>query len=356
MRIKDEHQRYVEYFQRQLVRPGTEEFLGGLKKWFEINRISIADKCLNLDRKDGSHGNRLASAVLAHQDIGDHDSFFSRQIFEPLLAKIIAICTEIGTPPRLPIRFANSPAPEPSPAALPSANEHILFAGPGTFAFCNYWGKVFSTAFYEIGILPKRKRRSVSAISRRLAKCGVVADATRLAIRYAATESLLGFGRIEQHKDLRASRVLLVNSMEAFILAHEVAHFISHEEYPNSSGIPPDSNQKQLELNCDALGFAVCNGYGAQENNPFAFQLIGPVLFFYALRLSDITRSILTGAPIVDSETHPSTDERIRAVLQFLKDAEAGRSVQRNVLDALDVAMIIGSQVQVIMHRLVKGG
>lgn len=110
MRDNEEKQRYVEYFQRQLVREGSEDFLNGQKHWFESNRLLIAEKFLALNRKDGSAPKKWADAVIAHEDSGEHDFCFSHQIFEPLLAKTLEICSKAGFSPQLPVRFANSPA------------------------------------------------------------------------------------------------------------------------------------------------------------------------------------------------------------------------------------------------------
>lgn len=229
-----ERERYIEYLQGTLVREGSEEFLRGQREWFEKNRERIAQRYEEIGDPTGRFSRDLAAAARAHADRGEYDSFVSRQIFEPILAKVLAISKEMGFTPKLPVRFANSPAIEPSPAALLSTSEHILFAGQGTFAFCNYWGKVFSTAMVEISELPKRKRRSTPEVLAKLRNGQVLIDATRLAVSYAMTESLAGFGKIEQRPDIHGVRVLLVNAMEVFIVAHEVAHFVAHEEFPET--------------------------------------------------------------------------------------------------------------------------
>lgn len=351
---EQERERYIKYLQGTLVREGSEDFLQRQKEWFEKNREKIAQEYEEIRDPNGRFGRDLATEILAHTDQGEYDSFFARQIFEPLLVKVLAISKDMGLTPKLPVRFANSPGVEPSPAALPSTSEHILLAGQGTFAFCNYWAKVFSTAIVEVSELPKRKRRSTPEVLTKLRNGQVLIDATRLAMRYAMTESLVGFGKVEQRPDLHAVRVLLLNAMEIFIVAHEVAHFIAHEEYPETLGIAQDSTSKLHELECDAFALAVCTQYGVQQKNVFSFQLVGPLLLFYALRICEKTKTILTGAPPKKSESHPTNEDRFRFALDFLRSVGATKETLRSVNFALETAMIIGTQVQLITKDIAK--
>lgn len=347
-----EHQRYVEYFQRQLMRDGSESFWYGQKDWFDKNRSAIAEQYLQFSKGDEGRALGLAQAVMSHDDQGEYDNFFANQIFAPLVKKVLEICEEGSFAPRLPVRFVNSPGVEPSPAALPSSFEHVLFAGQGTFAFCNYWAKVFSSAMAEVGELPKEEHKSPDAVIAKLREGRVLIDAVRLAVRYAQVESLLGFGRVEQPKELMGFRVLLLNAMEVFIVGHEMGHFIGHEAHPDTSGIPPGSDSKSHELECDAVGLAVCTAYGVREDNPFAFQLIGPLLLFYALRTCEQSKVILFDENTAESDSHLSNEERFKFALDFLNAAGSSDTVKESVEFALHVAMCVGSQVQLIVHDL----
>lgn len=349
-----ERGRYIEYLQGTLVREGSEEFLRGQKEWFEKNRRTIAQKYVDIGDPTGRFGRDIAAAVLAHADQGEYDSFIARQIFEPLLGKVLEISKKMGFTPKLPVRFANSPGIEPSPSALPSTSEHVLFAGQGTFAFCNYWAKVFSSAIVEISEMPKRKRRSTPEILTKLRKGQVLIDATRLAVRYAMTDSLVGFGKVEQRPDIHGVRVLLVNAMEVFVVAHEVAHFVAYEAYPDTMGIAPGSNSKMHELECDTFALAVCTQYGVQENNAFSFQLVGPLLFFYALRICERTKAVLTGQPPRESDTHPTNEDRFKFALDFLRSVGAKKHILSSVTFALETAMIIGTQVHLIAQDIAE--
>jgi hypothetical protein len=347
-----EHQRYIEYFQRQLVREGSDEFWQGQKVWFDKNRPALAEQYLQTSKSRDGTAAALSDSVLAHQDQGEYDNFFSRQIFEPLIRKAIDLCNEGGFPLRNPVRFVNSPAFEPSPAALPSSAEHILFVGQGTFAFCNYWSKIFSSAMAEIGELLPEEHKSPEAMLSKLKQGHVLVDATRLAVRYAYFDSLIGFGQVEQSKEHMGFRVLLVNSMEIFVIGHEIGHFLGHEEHPETLGILPGTDSKNHELECDAVGLALSTAYGVREENALAFQLIGPLLFFYALRTCEQVKAILFDEIPIESESHPSHEERFRFALDFLDAAGATENIKKSVRFALDVAMCVGSQVQLIAHDM----
>lgn len=347
-----EHQRYIEYFQRQLVRDGSDGFWQGQKAWFDQNRTAIAEQYLKTIKSRDGKASALADSILAHQDQGEYDNFFAHQIFEPLVRKAIDLCCEGGFPLRNPVKFVNSPGLEPSPAALPSSAEHVLFMGQGTFSFCNYWSKIFSSAMAEIGSLPPEEHKSPEAMLSKLKQGRVLVDATHLAVRYAYFDSLLGFGRVDQPQEIMGFRVLLVNAMEIFVVGHEIGHLLGHEAHPETQGIPPGTDAKSHELECDAVGLAISTVYGVREENAFAFQLIGPLLFFYALRTCDQVKEILLDEPPAQSDSHPSHEDRFRFALNFLDAAGAQENIKESVQFALDVAMCVGSQVQLIAHEM----
>lgn len=347
-----EHQRYIEYFQRQLLREGGDDYWRERRAWFDANRSAFAEQYLAISEKQDGKGTTLAAAVQAHQDRNDYDDFFAKQIFEPLLSKAINICEENGLPLHNPVIFANSPGFEPSPAALPSASEHVLFIGQGTYAFCNYWGKIFSSAIAEVGELPTGEKTSPEAMIEKLRQGRVLVDATQLAMHYACFDSLINFGKLEQRKELTGFRTLLVSSMEIFIVGHEIGHFLASEAYPETSGIAPGQDAKSHELDCDAVGLAISTQHGIREGNAFAYQLIGPLLFFYALRICEQVESILADVAPEKSESHPSHEERFKFALHFLDERGGKENIEESVLFALDIAMSIGSQVQLIVRDL----
>lgn len=347
-----ENQRYIEYFQRQLAPEGADSFWQGQKEWFETNRPAIAERCLSLSKKAGDRLQVLAESVLAHEDQSEYENFFAKQIFEPLVQDALEICEQNGIAPKKPIRFVNSPGLDPSPVALPSSAEHLLFAGQGTFAFCNYWSKVFSSAIAEVAELPAEERSTPEAVIEKLRQGRVLQDAAELALRYAQFDSLLGFGRIEQPSELLGFRILLVNAMEIFAVGHEIGHFLAHEAHPETSGIRPGQDSKSHEIECDAIGLAISTAYGVRECNPFAFQLIGPLLLFYALHTCEQVKLILFDEEPSPSDSHPSHEERFKHALDFLYEVGASEHIKASVHFVLDVAMYVGSQVQMIVRDL----
>ncbi|MGG1949714.1 hypothetical protein [Ralstonia solanacearum] len=340
--------------QRTLVREGTEEFLRGQRQWLQKKKMEHAARIRALSEEPSEHLEAIAQSLLNHQDEGEYDSVWSRNIFQPLLNKTLAICSECKLVLKHPVRFANSPSIDVSPAALPSQHEHIVFAGQGTFAFCNYWAKIFSAAIYEVG-----NQFDTDWSPEKILAClkgsRIIRDAALLALRYARTGSLVGFGKLEQPEHLLLGRTLLVNAMELFAIAHEVGHFFCYEEHPETDGLASGQSPKDLELECDALALAVCTGYGQSEDNAFAFQLTGPLLFFCALRICDQAAAQLVGEHGIEtSNSHPTHLERIQFIQEFLKKVGAAPHVIDGAQFVLEVAAIIESQVQLLWSELAE--
>lgn len=344
--------RYIEYFQRQLLREGSESFWHGQQDWFEENRSKFAEKFLSISKTDGEVAKTLSDSVLAHKSQYEYDDFFSKLIFEPLVLKALGICKEGGFPLNNPIKLVDSPAFEPSPAALPSSSEHLLFAGQGTYVFCNYWSKIFSSAVAEVSSLSSEEKGSPEALLTKLKEGNVLLDAARLSVHYAYADSLVGFGRLEQAEELMVIRALLVSAMEIFVIGHEIGHFLSHEAHPDTQGIRPGLDLKSHELECDAIGISITSAYGAHEKNAFAYTLIGPLLFFYALRTCTQVKAILLDEKPVQSVSHPEHEDRFRYVLSCLDMVEDKNVIMKDVTFFMDVAMCIGSQVQLIAYDL----
>jgi hypothetical protein len=342
-----EQRRYVRYLQRQLAREGSESYLDGHQEWFAKNRSRIATKLLT---KNSEVGGKLARTILSDENEDKYDDVLARQIFQPLLKIALDICGEAGLGPRQPVTFMNSPGVEPSPASVPSSQEHVMFIGRGTSSFCNYWSKVFSTALAEVGDLSDDEWQSPAAIIAKLRQGQVLVDASRLAVRYALTGSVLSSGPMPQAENLLIGRTLLLNSMEMFVIGHELGHFISHEEYPLTDGIAPGSGPKDLERSCDFFGFTICTGYGVREGNAFSFQLLGPSLLFYALMISESAVALLSGQSSHVSDSHPSNEQRLGFVFDFLDEVKATQDLKNNLQSCLDIAGLIGAHVLITLE------
>jgi hypothetical protein len=346
----EEHERlrYLEYFQKKLVREGTEHFLSEQRQWFQLNRSRLAAEYAAIAKARGDDVPALHNPFLTHQDQTEYDSIFARQIFSPILSKALQVSTKLGYPIRRPVVLANAPSVEPTPAGVPSTDSHMLFVGQGTSSFCNYWAKIFSAAIYKAGTVSKQERSQDSVIAA-IRTDPVMLQAIRLVLRYGRSESLVGFGEFKQEPHLLPFRVLLVTAMETFIVGHELAHFFLHEQYPELNGVPPDKTPREVELLCDAMGFAICSAVGEADDNEVSRHLIGPLLLLYALKLSEDVQSTLLDLKPQFSDTHPGLTERIQSLFMFAKTADPSGSLASSMEEALDYALIVGAHVKSVL-------
>lgn len=255
---------------------------------------------------------------------------FGKRIFEPLLEKLLKLAEEHKIAPKLPIYFSTSPAVDASPAAVPSSERHLLFAGQGTYSFCNYWGKIYTLSLQQLAGVCRRKHTAKYVLPK-LVRRGVIGSATSLAWRYATRGSVLGIGKLAIPDKLSDARMLMVTAMEVFILGHEIGHFLLQEDFPDTNGTPPDWSEKDVELHCDVVGLALCTSFGKQEGNPFAYQFIGPLLFFSAMEVCQRVSRLIGTRQFEESSTHPSHAERIQNIFDFVKTIK-GRPRIRPVL------------------------
>src|SRR5262245_61267740 len=91
---KQERLRYLEYFQKKLVREGTEHFLLGQKQWFEHNRNRLASEYAAIMARGGNAAPAL-NPFISHQDETEHDSVFARSIFSPILSKALQASSDL---------------------------------------------------------------------------------------------------------------------------------------------------------------------------------------------------------------------------------------------------------------------
>jgi hypothetical protein len=346
-----ERLRYLEYFQKKLVREGTEQLLAEQKQWFQLNRNRLATQYAAVAKAQGNDVTALDNPYLAHQDRTENDSFFARQIFTPILSKALKASTKLGFPIKRPIILANAPSMEPSPAGVPSTDTHMLFIGQGTFGFCNYWAKVYAAATYKAGATLIQGSSDDSVVAALLADPATM-QAIRLVLRYVRCESLVGFGEFNQEPHLLPFREMLVSAMETFIVGHELAHFFLHEQYPELNGVPPGKTLREVELFCDAVGFAICSAVGEAEENEVLRHLIGPLFLLYALKLSDdVQRSWLVVKPQI-SDTHPELTDRIQSLFMFAKTADPSGSLTSSMEEARRYALIVGGHVESILMNV----
>lgn len=347
----DDHNRYTDYFQRSLLSEGAESYWAGYREWFESNRAAIGARLSEIEGKSES---RLSRSILNHIDDGPLDDAMAKTIFQPLLTRALKIGKDGYSFPKNSVRLASSPALDPSPAALPSEFEHVLFIGQGTLRFCNYWAKIFTRSLMALSSTANLDGLSDEQIVAELTKSGVVADAFKLASRHALHGTVLGFGRLDQPENQTAFRVMLLNAMEMFIVGHEVGHFITNEMHPETAGLAPGKTARDLELDCDSIGFSICSIYGRDEENEFAVQLLGPILLFLSLDLCDEVKSILSGIERESSPSHPSHFERYEFAIQFFLQLNPQKDLTSDLLRTLRIANQLCTCVLVIATQLAR--
>lgn len=358
MTDKDEKddQRYIEYFQRHLLREGSDEFIRAQATRLDSEREILVARHKDLLESENSSLENLQRDALTYQGKSYLDCFFSERIFNPLIEKTLSICKEAGIEQKLPVRFANSPSLDISPAALPSTATHILFAGHGTSTFCNYWSKIFSESLFEASSLTLSTGKwDPIAYSDKIKGTSITTTATSLAIFYSLNETLLGYGKLEQEEKFLLNRTLLLNAMKVFVIGHEIAHFSYHEDHPDTCGIRPGNSNKDLEMECDGIGLAICTVYGLNEANTFTTNFIGPLMLLYAISLCEKIKTIITGKTAKPSETHPATLDRIKNIFLFAESINMHSEILQIMRDSLDAAMIIGSQVELTAREIVRG-
>lgn len=331
-----------------LVREGTEDFLSEQKQWFQLNQSRLAVEYAAAASSRGEVVSTLENPFLTHLDQTKYDSVFTHQIFTPILAKALEASTKLGYPIQRPVVLANSPSIEPTPAVVPSTDRHMLFVGQGTYSFCNYWAKVFSAAIYRAGTVSMQDCSETSIINA-IRNDPVMVKAVKLIFRYMCFGSLVGFGEFKQDQHLENFRILLVTSMETFVIGHELGHFFLHEKHSDLNGIPPNHTPHEVELLCDAIGYAICSAVGDAEENDVSRHLIGPLLLLYALKLSEDANCILLNLEPQTSATHPGLSTRIQSLFKFAKIADPSNTLSDAMEEALNYATIMGSYIKTVL-------
>lgn len=333
--------RYIEYLQRALSGPIEDEFIQGEKKWFHENKDKIIKSYKNLSAefniKENGNFNFLEESIINFNESTTYDTFFSKHIFIPVLRDVEEIATKAGLKVTKPITFANSPGIAPVAYARPSELGHIVFAGRGTSAFCNYWSKIIIELVDEI-----KNEKTINVT------CSFIANAIdnkqigykiqKLIINYALLGTVIGYGKYQHSKDLLMSRALLVHAMEVFIIAHEYGHFLAEEHSTDFDNVHTVEYSKEVELFCDRIGLSICTGYGAEKNNNFAFEFIAPILFFYTINICESMKSFLFGIKTKYSTSHPPIEKRIENIFTFAREVKASEGVFQSMNLFLEIA------------------
>lgn len=336
----NEQQRYLNYLQKQLIQENSEPVLEEKKQWFIQFRKDYLSALKNNKIKSHNQIRLIEENLISHQDKTENDCFFASNIFGPLLDDLLILFKEAEIAPKNPVEFANSPSLSPSPTVYPSEGTHYLFAGEGTFCYCNYWAKIFSSLLDKISSKPS-SILSKEQLNKDLAGLPTVKRAKELSVYFSIYGSLIGFGKVKQEENNLGVRVLLLQAMEAFVISHEIAHFSMHEIYPETGGVAEDESEKDLESNCDTLGLAISTAYGNKKENPYAFQFLGALVFFYSLKISYAVKEVIFGCKPEKSDSHPTLDERIDSVFLFASEVSQQSLLITNMNEIKIIAEVL---------------
>lgn len=321
----DDSHKYIEHLQRILHTPGWEEFhdVNKMKEWFAKNRAKFDAAMAPQYEGLGSPSAHIETLLQDFTPQTKFDSPYTNAIFASILEAVRTAAGEINLRLYWPVRLLTSTAVGPSPAAMPTAGEHMLFIGLGTSSFCNYWAKAYTSIVRGIAEKDPFRRFTTSgdveSALKEIPEAMILA--LRLAVAYATYGSLIGFGEVLQPRSYHAYRTQLLRAMEVFIVSHEFAHFVFHERLDTTKGILDADASRELEYLCDQLAFQISRQVANKEDNFLLFNAIGAIAFLRAMELSEYTRArVLSMQNLVTSpetcqvnedSSHPTFPERI---------------------------------------------
>lgn len=306
--MDEELQRYIEYLQRSLLSPGSElaHDTAAFRQWVANNRARL-ESIAQLSGGTAETVDELERKLAQYAPRSVFDSFTATAIFGHILERVLDAAREANLAPHRPILFANSTDVSASAAARPSSGEHLLFAGVGTYAFCNYWAKIvarIASAFHaKFGgsTITADRLREVFSTDPRLA-----IDAVKLALRCKLIGSAVGHGEMEGSAATAPFRLELLRAMETFVIGHEVGHCYFEERRASQ-----ESASVAEEFACDLYALAVSRTVGNRHHSWIAFNGAGAYVF---LRVAAICTPIPEGARSASESTHPASKERAEAV------------------------------------------
>jgi hypothetical protein len=308
-----EELRYREYLQRSLLWPGAENLFdhAHFRDW-SIRNTDHLGKLSSLDL-DASVVGEYLRQITSFTPATPLEGFAAGRIFQPLLDQSLPILQSLGLEIQHPVALATSTSLSPTPYARPGVGGHQLFIGVGTFAFCNYWSKVFAVLFTGLAELQKLPGpMGADDIAAALPLHPHLSFlAARLAAYYGVYETVVQFGPVKIPAVGEPYRLELLRAMEAFVLGHELGHFAFEERDTSLQGVLDERSSIQLEHACDDVGFAISQTLGGADGNWSAFAGTGALLFLHAIELCCNAQSVIQPNKVCNAGTHPAASARI---------------------------------------------
>ena len=359
--INPELVRYIEYLQRQMIDPAYADAMdhSRLVEWLKSTPASLRRLYEDHLSENPEIFDKYVSKARLFEPQFAHDTFHSTAVFVKVLKEVEAVCKTLNVSPKNPIILANNTSIGLTPMARPSTGEHLLFAGHGTMALCNYWAKAYSMLLYEYSqkSLPKPLDQ-VDLKPLVQYYPGPILLMSRLLLYYAYHGTLLGFGEVPVRTEHQGLRLDLLKSMEIFAIGHEIGHFVFEERKPSEGTSLGAEQAHSIEFFCDHYGQAVSRWYGAESSSWSCFTNSGALVYLHSGSLSLRLRKKLNGEPSedIDSESHPRTWDRIEravkiAVACVLEDQADG--VRRYLNEIVAVMRFIESEVFPIVTSLI---
>lgn len=305
----DELARYVAYLQQQLATPGTEAWFDHerIREWVKLRKDTLGESIPAESRAELVE--EYVQAIDAFKPTGPYDSASARAIFEPLMDRVVEAAKAAGFRTSRAVTLHVSPAIEATPYTISTDAAHVIFAGPGTYMFCNYWGKIFTSLITGTPVA-KRGRASLPLTLQ------AIAQASKLGTYYALTGTVMGFGVMPSDPRALQFRGEYVQSMELFALGHELGHCFAHDADERFCGMLTVDVNQELELLCDRIGTATSRAASTDgdEASWVAFCGAGAVLMMYAHEICQRARGHVGGASADAAHSYPSTSARVAVV------------------------------------------
>ncbi|MBK8258519.1 MAG: hypothetical protein IPK82_38400 [Polyangiaceae bacterium] len=319
MALDPETRRYLEHFQRKLLRPDFDKWVE--HKDFVVRMTGEAGRTMR--QRFGPNFSPYSDALIREyeKELSDfvpatsYDTATSHLIFGDIMDQVQRSLQDMQRPLQRPVRLATSTDANPSPASVPSQEEHLLFIGEGTSFFCNYWAKFLSHCLTEGALSSDGPAITAPDMDKFFHERGDLTTIfVELLLHYAFFGHLFGFGVLIQPAHSLRFRLELLRAMEVFVVGHEFGHFYL-EENPRSLDPADPLRQMRLEEHfCDQFGFIVCRYFGTRTDSWFAFSGAAPLMFLSALRLCENARAHLS-TRTAPKDTHPPVDDRIGRIL-----------------------------------------
>lgn len=341
MTDSSELHRYIEYLQRTLLSPEVEDAFNH-EKYLERLRSERGRQRVAASWYSGRYGDGLVAEyeknIATFVPETEFETFNSRGIFQPIVDEVKDLSERSGDGLSLDLSIATSTSSSPGPFARPSSDHHLLFIGPGTYTFCNYWAKAYASIVNTIAADAGRQRMGPDYVADWIsANPHILELPTKLAFYQATAGTLLGFGEVPEPPEFFCYRAELLKAMEVFVVGHEYGHFLAEEREPAVRGQLDRERGLELEVFCDRYGASICHRSGANHHNWLAFTGAGPILLFRDEIRPDRSGST-TGRGCGMSEGHPPLQGRIQAVRdQVLNGTQSDqRQGVTNFLDEFD--------------------